>query len=77
MPLYNIRAIHGTGWKLIRVSDGTAEQVDRSDDQPAILDGLEDELDAWLASFNHAEASGDVAMDADTKARLEDLGYLQ
>lgn len=83
----SLRTIRGQEWKLIRGSDGTTElynvaddpveSTDCSDDHPDVRQKLESELAAWLESFEHADAGGAVDMRAETKERLEDLGYLQ
>jgi len=83
----SLRAIRTEEWKLIRGSDGAIELYHVASDpaesenvagrNPDIVEDLEEELDAWLASFDHAEHAGDVSMREDTKRRLEDLGYLQ
>jgi hypothetical protein len=38
---------------------------------------LDATFEEWLDSFEHADLSGDVEMREETRARLEDLGYLQ
>ena len=83
----SLRAIRSEDWKLIRGSDRSTElyQVvddpgevrDLASDRPEKVSELESELDAWLDSFNHAEATGDADMSNETRDRLEDLGYLQ
>ncbi|WP_049898156.1 sulfatase [Halococcus agarilyticus] len=83
----SLRAIRADGWKLIRGSDGSRElyrleddpdeRNDRAADDPERATALGDAIDEWLASFEHAAASGAVSMSDDTEARLEDLGYLQ
>jgi hypothetical protein len=45
--------------------------------RPERVADLETSLDDWLDSFEHATASGSVSMSTATKARLEELGYLQ
>ncbi|MDB2253506.1 sulfatase [Halorubrum ezzemoulense] len=83
----SLRAIRSKNWKLIRGSDGSIELYHVADD-PGELENLasersekvselESELDAWLGSFEHADATGDADMSDSTKDRLEDLGYLQ
>ena len=82
-----LRSIRRDGWKLIRGSDGThelynvaedpGETTDRSDAEPERVESLASHLDAWLASFEHAETAGEVGISAATESRLEDLGYLQ
>jgi arylsulfatase A-like enzyme len=83
----SLRAIRTEEWKLIRGSDGSrrlyhvasdpGESEDVSADHPDIVARLEADLDEWLDSFEHADRSGDVEMREETRARLEDLGYLQ
>jgi len=83
----SLRAIRTDRYKYVRGSDGAQELYDvRSDPTETndiadterdIVDELDEQLDAWLDSFEHAESAGEVAMDDDTKSRLEDLGYLQ
>lgn len=83
----SLRAIRSENWKLIRGSDGSTElyHVDKdpgelrnlASDHPEKVSELGAELDAWLDSFDHADATGDVDMSDKTKHRLEDLGYLQ
>jgi arylsulfatase A-like enzyme len=83
----SLRAIRVGDWKLIRGSDGSREcyrladdpdeGIDLADDEPDRVAALEAELDEWLASFEHADPSGETSMTDATKARLEDLGYLQ
>jgi arylsulfatase A-like enzyme len=82
----SLRAIRTEEDKLIRGSDGSREVYALSDDQaesynisdePERADALGAELDAWLDSFEQAEASGPVSMTDSTQRRLEDLGYLQ
>ena len=83
----SLRAIRADNWKLIRGSDGSselyhlaadpAEQTDLATENADRVAALNERLDEWLASFEHAEATGDVSMTDATAARLEDLGYLQ
>ena len=83
----SLRSIRDDEWKLIRGSDGSTElyrvaddpdeRTDLADDRPEQVNRLEAALDDWLTSFEHADVSGGVDMSADTKERLEDLGYLQ
>lgn len=83
----SLRAIRSKEHKLIRGSDDTRElydvvedpeeRHDLADEKPEVVDELEAELDDWLDSFDHAEASGSVSMTQSTQDRLEDLGYLQ
>jgi arylsulfatase A-like enzyme len=82
----SLRAIRTDGEKLIRGSDGMREFYELGDDseeatdlateRPERVNALETELDAWLDTFEHADASGEVSMTDETQARLEDLGYL-
>jgi len=83
----SLRAIRTDEAKLIRGSDGSREFYDVQDDpgesmdlvgrRPERVADLETSLDDWLDSFEHATASGSVSMSTATKARLEELGYLQ
>ncbi|MDL5363424.1 sulfatase [Halalkalicoccus sp. NIPERK01] len=83
----SLRAIRTTEYKFIRGSDGSrelyhvatdpGERTDVVGENPEIENDLETELDDWLDSFEHADASGSVSMSRSTKDRLEDLGYLQ
>jgi len=83
----SLRAVRTREDKLIRRSDGTHELYEvRTDpmearnlaaERPERVAALEATLDDWLASFDHRNASGSVPMTDATKARLEDLGYLQ
>ena len=83
----SLRAIRTGDEKLIRGSDGTREFYDIDDDPAESANratenrervaALETTLDDWLDSFAHAETSGTVSMADSTRARLEDLGYLQ
>lgn len=83
----SLRAIRSTEYKLIRGLDGSRElyhvesdseeRHDLTDENPEITDHLDSELDDWLDSFEHADPEGSVSMSRSTKARLEDLGYLQ
>lgn len=83
----SLRAVRTANWKFIRGSDGSRkcfdmgssemEERDVSDEHPERAAELDKVLDDWLASFDPADASGDVSMSTETKRRLEDLGYLQ
>ncbi|EJN57916.1 sulfatase [Halogranum salarium B-1] len=83
----SLRSIRTKEHKLIVGSDGSrefyhvandpAEQEDLAGRVEQRADELEDELEEWLASFEHAETDGTVSMSNDAKSRLEDLGYLQ
>jgi len=83
----SLRAIRSGEYKLVRGSDGTRElyhvatdpdeREDLAETHPETVTDLEAELDDWLSSFDHADASGSVAMSQSTQDRLEDLGYLQ
>jgi arylsulfatase A-like enzyme len=83
----SLRAIRTDEEKLIRGSDGTREFYEvRNDPRESTnlaakraerVTALESTLDNWLDSFEHTDASGSVSMTDSTKARLEDLGYLQ
>ncbi len=83
----SIRAIRNREWKLVRGSDGARElyrvSVDPdesknlADGAPEVVRHLEARLDEWLASFEHADTTGGVSMSDETRARLENLGYLQ
>ncbi|WP_225335213.1 sulfatase [Halomicrobium urmianum] len=83
----SLRAIRTGEYKYIRGSDGSEELYDVRNDPDEtddvadthddIVDELAAQLDEWLTSFNHADTADNVSMNEDTKARLEDLGYLQ
>jgi arylsulfatase A-like enzyme len=83
----SLRAIRTERYKYIRGSDGSQglyniqndpdETRDISDTYGDVVHELDTELDGWLDSFDKADHSDDVSMDEQTKARLEDLGYLQ
>jgi arylsulfatase A-like enzyme len=83
----SLRAIRTYEHKLIRGSDGSSklyapqndpdETCDLAGSDPESVDALDAELEGWLDSFEHAESSGAVSMTDSTKARLEDLGYIQ
>lgn len=83
----SLRTIRSKEHKLIRGSDNTRELYDvvqdseerrnLVDEEPEIANRLEAELDSWLNSFDHADATGSVSMTQSTQDRLEDLGYLQ
>lgn len=83
----SLRSIRGSDYKLVRGSDGLrelyrisedpAEQNDLADERPVVVSKLESQLEDWLDSFDHAEASGSPSMSQSTQSRLEDLGYLQ
>lgn len=72
--------------KLIRGSDGhqeyydlrgdPSERDDRADEAPERVRALEEQLDAWVNSFEHADTTGEVSMSMGTERRLADLGYL-
>jgi hypothetical protein len=42
-----------------------------------LVTDLDATLEEWLDSFEHADLSGDVEMRDETRAWLEDMGYLQ
>ncbi|WP_369335069.1 sulfatase family protein [Halorubrum ezzemoulense] len=83
----SLRAIRSHNWKLIRGSDSSIELYHVAEDptelenlaseRPEKVSELESELDRWLDSFEHADATGHADMSDSTKDRLEDLGYLQ
>jgi arylsulfatase A-like enzyme len=83
----SLRAIRTETHAYIRGSDGSTELYDLTADpdetenvaaeHPETVADLDAQLDAWLDSFEHADATGEVSMDAATRDRLEDLGYLQ
>jgi len=73
------------GLKLIRGSDGSSwcfdlkadpdERSDISEEYPDIRDRLSEVLDEWVETLPEVRDE-EVAMDDDTRDRLEDLGYL-
>ncbi|MFU1780584.1 sulfatase-like hydrolase/transferase [Haloarcula japonica] len=83
----SLRAIRTDQYKCIRGSDGTRELYDIlndpgetndiADTHEDIVANLDAKLDEWLDSFESANYTGEVSMNDATKARLEDLGYLQ
>jgi arylsulfatase A-like enzyme len=83
----SLRAIRTDRYKYIRGSDGSRELYDLDNDPGETTDianrcedvvsNLDSELDEWLESFTFAHHTDTVSMNDDTKARLEDLGYLQ
>lgn len=83
----SLRAIRTKEWKLIRGSDGSRELyhvgVDNeeyeecAEDCPDQVDMLGQQLDQWIESFTSEASNTDARMNQETKARLEDLGYLQ
>ena len=82
-----LRAVRTDQYKYIRGSDGSrelydiqcdpGETEDLADTRGDIVADLDATLEEWLDSFEHADLSGDVEMREETRARLEDLGYLQ
>ena len=83
----SLRAVRTESHKLVRGSDGSrelydlaadpGETTDVSAEQPGVTDDLAAALDDWLASFEHADPDGSVAISEDRQERLEQLGYLQ
>lgn len=83
----SLRAIRTGQYKYIRGSDGSQELYDvRADpgetsniaeDDDGVITDLDTRLNDWLDSFEHADPDGEVSMNEETEARLEDLGYLQ
>jgi len=83
----SLRAIRTERYSYIRGSDGSAELYDRqadptesenvADRHPETVADLDARLDAWLDSFEAADAAGEVEIDEDVTQRLEELGYLQ
>ena len=83
----SLRTVRTDEEKLIRGSDGThefyevrndsEESSDLAAENPERVAALETTLEDWLDSFEHTDASESVSMNGSTKARLEDLGYLQ
>ncbi|QLD90129.1 sulfatase [Natronomonas salina] len=82
----SLRAIRTREYKLIRGSDGLEELYDVVEDPGERTDlsathrdrvtALGERLESWHGSFEHAEADGEVEVDADTERRLESLGYM-
>ncbi|WP_338729864.1 sulfatase [Haladaptatus sp. DJG-WS-42] len=83
----SLRAVRTEEYKYIRGSDGLKELYDiRTDcgETDDIAEGNQDIvkeydsiLNGWANSFEHSQSTESVSMDADTRSRLEDLGYLQ
>lgn len=83
----SLQAIRTDRYKYIRGSDGSRELYDLEGDPEEttdiangcedIVSNLDSKLDEWLDSFASANHTDSVKMNDDTKARLEDLGYLQ
>ena len=83
----SLRAIRTRQHKYIRGSDGSQElyeldtdprETDNlADTHDQLCTELDETLDEWLDSFEHAEHTKEVSMSEDAKARLEDLGYIQ
>jgi arylsulfatase A-like enzyme len=83
----SIKAVRTETHKFIRYSDGTTETYDITDDRdeqnPLGLtaskqtENLSATLDEWVTSSESAASDTDVSIRSATKARLEDLGYLQ
>ena len=84
-----LRTVRTRRWKYIRGGDGERELYrvdrdpyetnDRSDEEPRVVRRLDDRLDRWLTSFEHAERADAEAGDDDiadaTLDRLAELGY--
>jgi arylsulfatase A-like enzyme len=83
----SLRAIRTSRFKYIRGSRGSQELYDiqqdadectnLADTRPEVRTELDQTLDEWVLSFEHAPDGSEVTIDGDTKSRLEDLGYLQ
>jgi len=83
----SLRAIRTHEYKYIRGSDGSQELYDIktdpeettniADTHDDIAADLDAKLDEWLESFEQTDPDNETTMSEDTKARLEDLGYLQ
>ncbi len=69
--------IHGPRSELYHLPSDPAELSDRIDDEPKLAGELEAELAQWLTEHSAPEGSVAQAPDADTRRRLEALGYLQ
>lgn len=82
----SLRAIRTNRYKYVRGSDGTerlfdlvddpGETTDRATAERDVATALEDRLESWLSSFEHADTGGTVSIDDATEQRLSDLGYL-
>lgn len=72
------KLIHGSDGleELYRVADDPAERIDRSEAEPERTEELRGELEEWLASFDHADASDQVSVTGATRERLSNLGYM-
>ncbi|WP_440992276.1 sulfatase [Haloarchaeobius baliensis] len=83
----SLRTIRTSRFKYIRGSRGSQELYDieqdadegtnLADTRTEVRSELDQALDEWLLSFDHAPDGSEVTIDGDTKSRLEDLGYLQ
>ena len=82
----SLRVIRTDRWKLVSGSDGHEElydvradpdeATDLSADRPERASQLRSRLETWHDSLDHAEATGEVSMSAETEQRLQNLGYL-
>ncbi|QLG27610.1 sulfatase [Halorarum halophilum] len=83
-----LRTVRTRRWKYVRGGDGERElyrvdrdpyeTVDRSAEEPRVVRRLDDRLDEWLASFEHADpdaGAGDDDIADATLDRLAELGY--
>jgi hypothetical protein len=77
-----LRAVRTDRHKDIRGSDGSRDVYDVSETEGLaathmdVVTNLDATIEEWLDSFGHADQSGDVETHGETRARLEDLGYL-
>jgi len=62
--------------ELYHVAGDPDELVDCSAEEPVRTRELRDRLDEWLGSFTHGDTDNAPEMDAATKDRLADLGYM-
>ncbi|SNZ04829.1 Arylsulfatase A [Natronoarchaeum philippinense] len=83
----SLRAVRTPEYKFVRGSDGnrelyhvaedSAERSSLVNERPDIAADLEERLDSWLDSFEHAETSDEVEISGARRDQLEELGYLQ
>lgn len=81
-----LRSVRTDSWKLIEGTDGSkrlfevleiGERKCRIDDHPEIAERLQSKLQSKFGELSRESTDSSSDMDAKTKQRLEDLGYLQ